>query len=117
MLQGIIVIGVGRIQRKGGANMLKSIQDKNLTIWCQCGTERVESAEGVSLKFLPEFGEYQNYMSSPCPNCGIVEGYNMNLPLDELEDEIPTYEMPEEEEIQRYYVRLLIRLCREDFKI
>lgn len=86
------------------------------TVACnKCGVEYTGDISSITLKFQEEFREYEN-LYFRCPNCPTVEGFNMNLPLDELDDEIPTYEMPVEEEIQRYYVRLAMRIVREDLK-
>lgn len=95
--------------------MLKSIQGKLLTTQCKCGVERTESTEGVVLKYLDEFSEYENYMTKPCPSCGLIEGYNMNIPLDAIDEPFMSGDLPESEEVQRYYVRVLIRLARQDF--
>ena len=96
--------------------MLNQIKETVATITCDnCGTIGYLDLSEITCKFLPEFNEYEN-LYYICPSCESVTSYNMNLPLSELDDEIPTYEMPLEEEIQRYYVRLAMRMVREDLK-
>lgn len=95
--------------------MLKFIRNKIITVRCnQCETEYEESVEGKVCRFVEEYGEYQNY-NTVCPNCGCIEIYNLNIPVDAEEEPFWTGDLPLEEEIQRYYVRILIRLVREDF--
>ena len=95
--------------------MLKYIRDKVLYIECNnCGHEYDESTEGKVCKFDDEFGEYENYQTM-CPNCGGFEVYNVNIPVNATDEPFATGDLPLKEEIQRYYVRILIRLVREDF--
>lgn len=95
--------------------MLKEIRDKTLTIHCGgCNKEYYDLAEGKVCKFDENFGQYENYYTT-CPNCGRIEVFNMNIPVDAEEEPFWTGDLPLEEEIQRYYVRILIRLVREDF--
>lgn len=97
--------------------MLEGITGNVLWLACEkCGEKRSELLKQKIHKILEEFGEFENYMCDPCPKCGAVEGYNMNIPVNDTDEEFITGELPEKEEIQRYYVRLLMRLCREDFK-
>jgi hypothetical protein len=84
-----------------------------LDIQCNNCQTQYESpyAPGVVLKFLEEFNAYENFASEPCPNCGTIELFNMNIPVNDTDGDLPA-----NEETQRYYVRLLIRDAREDFK-
>lgn len=96
--------------------MLKSFQGHTLDIECnQCKSLYQENVEGITSPFLEEHGEYENLIFR-CPVCQEYEGFNLNLPMDDADEPIETYEMPLEEEVQRYYVRLLILTIREDFK-
>jgi rubredoxin len=69
----------------------------------------------ITVRFLPEFGEYEN-LNVQCPSCNSIEVLNMNIPLDDTDEPFATGDLPIEEEIQRYYVRLLMRYVREDLK-
>lgn len=96
--------------------MLTSVVDKRAFVKCEsCGKMTYHDLSNVTCKYSEEFGEYEN-LYLECPNCPTIEGFNMNLPVDELQDDLPLYEMPLNEEIQRYYVRLAMRIVREDFK-
>ncbi|WP_079479729.1 hypothetical protein [Halobacillus salinus] len=94
--------------------MLKSIVDKDCHMKCnQCSLEYVENVNGV-VKVYTEEGEYEN-LNVSCPNCGQLEVFNLNIPVNDTDEPFETGELPVDEEIQRHYVRLLIRMVRDDF--
>ena len=96
--------------------MLQGIQDQTASILCnQCQTISSEDLTDRISPFLEEFLEYENFLFV-CPSCGGAEIFNMNIPVNDTDEPFMTGELSEEEEIQRYYVRILIRLIREDFK-
>ncbi|WP_026584194.1 hypothetical protein [Bacillus sp. J33] len=97
--------------------MIKKLIDKNLTIQCKtCGFENNIDVTGVNKQYIAEFEEYEN-LAVVCPNpeCKSIEVFNMNIPVNDTDEPFETGELPVEEEIQRYYLRLLIREIREDF--
>ena len=65
-------------------------------------------------KFKDEFAEYEN-IEFHCPSCGGIEIFNLNIPEDDTDEEFKTGDLPVEEEVQRFYVRTLMREVREDF--
>jgi hypothetical protein len=96
--------------------MLKAIQGNNMTVICNnCKTETNHDLTGKSSNFSPEYGEYEN-LSFLCSECDSVESFNMNIPIDDTDEPFLTGVLPIEEEIQRYYVRILMRIAREDFQ-
>lgn len=99
--------------------MLTHIEGRTLHITCSsCLANHTEDVPlDAVFRFIPEFGEYENYKTTPCPTCGNVEVLNLNIPSDETEDEALTIvDLPIEEETQRYYIRLLQRMGREDWQ-
>jgi hypothetical protein len=96
--------------------MLKEITGNNMIVICNnCKTETIHDLTNRESKFLEEFGEYEN-LSIDCPGCESVESFNMNIPLDDIDEPFSTGDLPVEEEIQRAYVRILMRIVREDLK-
>jgi hypothetical protein len=65
---------------------------------------------------VEEFGQYEN-LSFSCPGCQSSEIFNLNIPVNDIDEPFETGDLPESEEIQRYNVRLLIRTARADFKV
>lgn len=94
--------------------MITAIRGNQMTIKCPCGASRAENIDLEVKTYDTQFGEYFNYMTGACPDCGTIEGYNLNLSADpDEEDTIDN--LPTDEEVQRYYIRLLQRIVREDF--
>jgi hypothetical protein len=94
--------------------MLKGVNGTNIIHTCNsCGKENIFSTLGKKIEFSEELNEYINYPVS-C-ECGAIEVFNMNIPVDDTDESFATGDLPLNEEIQRYYVRILIRLIREDF--
>jgi phage minor structural protein len=87
------------------------------SIQCKtCGFENNIDVTGVNKQYIAEFEEYEN-LAVVCPNpeCKSIEVFNMNIPVNDTDETFETGELPVGEEIQRYYLRLLIREIREDF--
>ena len=96
--------------------MLKEIVNNTLILICNtCKTENQHDVSTFESTFLEEYNEYEN-VSFPCSNCSSVEVFNMNIPVDDTDEPFSTGDLPVNEEIQRAYVRLLMRIVREDFK-
>jgi hypothetical protein len=94
--------------------LIKSLIDKKLTVRCEnCGKETEYNVMGKMMKFIKEFGEYENFQVQ-C-ECGTITIINMNIPVDDVDEDIATGEIPVEEEISRHYIRILQREIREDF--
>ncbi|SEH78562.1 hypothetical protein SAMN05192559_104105 [Halobacillus karajensis] len=95
--------------------MLKGIRETVLEIECSgCGSVYYTDVNGITLK-KNEFNEYQN-LALKCTDCGDYELFNVNIPIDDIEEGIETGELPVDEEVQRHYVRILQRLVRADLK-
>lgn len=96
--------------------MLKSIIDNTAEVHCNsCSNVIYFDLTNVELKYSEEFGEYENF-AVECGICNTAEIFNMNIPVNDTDEPFATGDLPTEEEIQRYYVRLLQRIVREDFK-
>jgi hypothetical protein len=96
--------------------MLKEIMGNNMTVICNnCNAESIHDLTDRKSVFLDEFGEYEN-LSIGCPECESIEAFNMNIPLDDTDEPFSTGDLPIEEEVQRAYVRVLMRIVREDLK-
>jgi hypothetical protein len=98
--------------------MIKGMINNQLINICgHCGFENTIDVSGKIQKYLPEFNQYENLVVE-CPNseCKSIEVFNMNIPVNDTDEPFVTGELPLIEEIQRYYLRLLIREIREDFK-
>ena len=96
--------------------MLKSIEGNNMSVICNnCEVENQFDLEGVKSNFLNEFNEYEN-LSFLCPNCNAIESFNMNIPIDDIDEPFKTGDLPIQEEIQRHYVRILMRIVRDDLR-
>jgi len=82
-----------------------------LFLRCNCGNEYNHSLKtGQRLKFKTEFNQFQNIPANPCPNCGAVEVFNMNIEDEELNlEDIDEINMPLKEVNQRHYVLEIIR--------
>ena len=94
--------------------MLKNISENKLTIACnKCGETYYADVTGMVLE-KTELGEYQNPVFE-CPHCEGLELFNVNIPADDTEEPVSTGELPIEDEVQRHYVRVLMRLVRKDF--
>ncbi|MDL4842843.1 hypothetical protein [Aquibacillus rhizosphaerae] len=96
--------------------MIVGIKNRNVDVECDsCKHLYSDKAEapGQVKKYLEEFGEYENYIVK-CPVCDYQETYNMNIPINDTDEPIATGDISEREEVQRYYVRYLMRLVRED---
>ncbi|WP_394136862.1 hypothetical protein [Cytobacillus oceanisediminis] len=93
------------------------IRNQLINICGSCGFENTVNVTGKVQKFLPEFNQFENLVVE-CPNseCKSIEVFNMNIPVNDTDEPFKTGELPLNEEIQRYYLRLLIREIREDFK-
>ena len=93
--------------------MLIGYQNNIATVKCNsCLVETEHDLSNKTSKFMEEFGEYENLML-PCSNstCNAVEGFNMNIPLEE-----DMSDMPEHEQTQRTHLKQIIQTIREDFK-
>lgn len=115
----LILLNIGAVPiRHRGKFMLKELMDKKLTIQCEsCGYENNIDVSGMIKRFIPEFGEFENLVvECPSTECKSIEVFNMNIPVNDTDEPFETGDLPVEEEIQRYYLRLLIREIREDFK-
>ncbi|MBN8236825.1 hypothetical protein JF544_16320 [Halobacillus kuroshimensis] len=95
--------------------MLRVIKDNQAKVKCvNCGTVTNHDVAGLEVPFLEEFSEYENVVLG-C-TCGTMEVFNVNIPIDAEDENFETGELPLEEEIQRYYVRILQRLVRPDLR-
>lgn len=75
-----------------------------LIIQCQfCQTEYESPyTPGQIVKFIEEFNEYENFRTDPCPECGAIEIFNMNLPPEECTEEFfEEVNIHESERLQR----------------
>jgi hypothetical protein len=96
--------------------MLESIIDRIMFLSCNVCKQRYQALiPNRTIRFLEEFGEYEN-LYVECPNCQTIEVFNMNIPVNDTDEPLATGDLPIEEEVQRYYVRLLMRYVREDLK-
>lgn len=93
--------------------MLKSIQGMDMITQCNCGKEKTTDLTGVVIS-KGDFDQWDN-LTVNC-ECGIAEAFNLNIPIDDTDEPFATGDLPTDEEIQRYYVRLLIRIVRADFQ-
>lgn len=96
--------------------MLKEITGNNMIVICNnCQIENHFDLTDRKSTFLEEFGEYEN-LSFECPGCHSIESFNMNIPIDDIDEPFETGDLPIDEEIQRHYVRVLMRMTRDDLK-
>lgn len=96
--------------------MLESIIDRIMFLSCNVCKQRHQALiPNRTIRFLEEFGEYEN-LYVECPNCQTIEVFNMNIPVNDTDEPLATGDLPIEEEVQRYYVRLLMRYVREDLR-
>jgi hypothetical protein len=82
-----------------------------LDITCQkCGTEYESPYEpGKIVKWLEGFNQYENFPSDPCPNCGAIEVFNMDLTAEEITEEyFEKMGLPEKEKAQRRNLSVLM---------
>lgn len=94
--------------------MLKEIRGNILINECHhCKALNEYDITGLRSEYLEEFGEYEN-LGFSCPNCDSSIVFNMNIPTDDIDEPFASGDLPEAEEIQRYYVRLLMRMTRAD---
>ena len=84
-----------------------------LTVCYKCGSEITIDLTGKIIE-KDEWGNWKQF-NVECA-CGTVEGFNLNIPLDDLDEPFETGDLPLNEEIQRFYVRILQRLIRADLK-
>jgi 5-methylcytosine-specific restriction endonuclease McrA len=90
--------------------MLINYQNNISTVKCNiCEVENTHDLSDKTSIFMEEFGEYENLMLV-CPNCNAIEGFSMNIPLEENMEN-----MPQEEQTQRTFLRQIIQTIREDF--
>jgi len=77
----------------------------------KCGTEHEHSLKiGQRLKFLTDFNQFENLTTIPCPNCGTVEVFNMNIEDEQLNyEDIKKMNMPNKEVNQRHYLIEIIK--------
>lgn len=91
--------------------MLVDFSNYIATVHCdKCGNINNFDFSNKISQYLEEFGEYEN-LPMPCVNCEQIEIFNMNLEIDEKIDDLEIIE-----EIQRGYVKDLIRTLRADFR-
>lgn len=94
--------------------MLKDIIGNNMTVVCNnCKTENIFDVSEKTVSFSPEFNQFEN-LGFECPGCHAIETFNMNIPVNDTDENFESGDLPEDEEIQRYYVRLLMRIARPD---
>ena len=94
--------------------MLKGIQGNIITTQCNaCDTVKNTDVTGVVIP-KGEWGDWRSY-NVTCDACGAMEGFNLNIPVNDTDEPYAAGDLPENEEIQRYYVRLLIRMIRADY--
>jgi hypothetical protein len=95
--------------------MLKQIYSKTMTTVCNiCGKEKQTDLSNITVKKNADFNEWDNLIIE-C-DCGSAEVFNLNIPENDTDEPFMTGELPLDEEIQRFYVRILQRIVREDFK-
>jgi hypothetical protein len=93
--------------------MIKSIKANTLITECRyCKTETITDLTNVVIG-KDEFGKWGN-LTIKC-SCGAGKVCVLDIPVDATDEPFETGDLPLEEEIQRYYVRLLIRMIRGDF--
>ena len=82
-----------------------------LFLKCKCGTEYKHLLKvGQRLKFLTEFNQFENLPTNPCPSCGTVEVFNMNIEDEQLNyEDIKKMNMPNKEINQRHYLIEIIK--------
>ncbi|SDO78776.1 hypothetical protein [Halobacillus aidingensis] len=95
---------------------LTSIEGNIMTSLCsKCGNETTTDISN-DVVGKDEFGFWKGYrVKCQTEGCPRIMFYNLNLPLDAEDEPFESGDLPLEEEVQRYYVRLLIRTVREDF--
>lgn len=98
--------------------VVKDVTDENYTVICSCGHEYINPLPAEDLQYFSDFGEYKNLYSEPCPACGLLHTFNMNICACEFdEDEIFTEEhMPESEKACREGIRQIMFKKRPDLK-
>lgn len=90
--------------------MLISFKDGIANTHCEgCGKISDFDLSNKICYFLEEFGEYENLPLS-CTGCNSIEVFNMNL---DVEENTENFEITEQ--IQRDYIKDLIRSVRGDF--
>ncbi|MYL50248.1 hypothetical protein GLV98_12190 [Halobacillus litoralis] len=93
--------------------MLKEVKDSQAKVECvDCGVITNHDVTDIEVPYLEEFDEYENVVLG-C-TCGTSEVFNVNIPVDAEDEKFETGDLPLEEEVQRYYVRILQRLVRPD---
>ena len=93
--------------------MLKHVIGTTMTTVCHsCGQEKQTDLSNITVS-KNEFGEWNNLVIE-C-ECGSGEVFNLNIPENDTDEPFKTGDLPVEEEIQRYYVRILQRIVRGDF--
>jgi len=77
----------------------------------KCGTEYNHVLMmGQKLKFLADFNQFENLTTNPCPNCGTVEVFNVNIEDEQLNyEDIKKMNMPNKEINQRHYLIEIIK--------
>jgi len=94
--------------------MLKEIIGDNMVVVCNnCQAENSYNVSEKTVSFSPEFNEFEN-LNFECPGCHTIEIFNMNIPANDTDENFMSGDLPIGEEIQRYYVRLLMRIARPD---
>lgn len=95
--------------------MIKNVKGTKLFSTCRSCEKDIEfDFKGIELKYLPEYDQYEN-LPIQC-ECGVFEIFNMNIPEDEKDEAHLADIMPEDEKIQRRFIRMLQREIRADFK-
>lgn len=109
-----IVIGMEHIKHRRDG-MIKSIIGTILTFECPvCHVASTYDVSGITIEFSEEFNEYL-MLDLPC-SCGSITSVNLNIPVDESEENLDLDDIETEDEITRFYTRLLQRMIRADFK-
>lgn len=93
--------------------MLLKLEGEMLISCCE-GCKEISTSEiNPSSIFLFE-GSYTFY-PNPCKNCNLVEHYNINLSLSDIDD-VENESIPYLELNQRYYIRQLMNIVRPDLR-
>ncbi|MGP4061514.1 hypothetical protein [Halobacillus sp. H74] len=89
--------------------MIKSVKSTVITNECyRCGKTNITDVEGRVVPWNSEFQEWESFRIS-C-QCGNKEILNLNTPLEEAD-----LDQEEEREVQKQFIREIIKMIRQDF--
>lgn len=92
--------------------MLNRYNKGVLFITCRgCSKDYIHQLKpGQTIRFLEDIGEYENLKTNPCPECGMVEVFNMNIEKEEFNySDIEEIGIPNKEVNQRKYIRDIMK--------